>query len=97
MVLRSRRDSGSSSRMGGAHSVWGPQPLGSHIWGPAEKEGDDEERLLKNYLPATMEYALHMYNLTNQGRNAYKVVRVLRSWKDPVDVGLVFSMELEFT
>ncbi|XDA82270.1 hypothetical protein R6Z07F_012192 [Ovis aries] len=64
----------------------GPQPLGSHIWGPAEKEGDDEERLL-NYLPATVEYALHMYNLTNQGRNAYKVV----------DVGLVFSMELEFT
>lgn len=61
----------------------GPQPLGSHIWGPAEKEGDDEERLL-NYLPATVEYALHMYNLTNQGRNAYKVVRVLRSWKDPV-------------
>ncbi|XP_040103253.1 cystatin-9-like [Oryx dammah] len=73
----------------------GPQLLGSHIWGPTEKEGDDEQRLLKNYLPATVEYALHTYNLTNQGRNAYEVVRVLRSWKDPVAVALVFSMELE--
>ncbi|ELR61256.1 hypothetical protein M91_20732, partial [Bos mutus] len=63
----------------------------------------DDQRLLKNYLPATVEYVLHMYNLMSQGRNAYKVVHVLRSWKDPVvpvqtqvDIGLVFSMELEF-
>ncbi|KAJ1076945.1 hypothetical protein K5549_017775, partial [Capra hircus] len=72
----------------------GPQPLGSHIWGPAEKEGDDEERLLKNYLPATMEYALHMYNLTNQGRNAYKVVRVLRSCLSTCKMYFQFSLYL---
>ena len=62
----------------------GPRFLGSHIWGPAEKEGNDDQRFLKNYLPATVEYALRMYNLMSQGRNAYKVVHVLRSWKDPV-------------
>nr|XP_020734931.1 cystatin-9-like isoform X3 [Odocoileus virginianus texanus] len=64
----------------------GPRLLVSHSWGPAEKEGDDDQRFLKNYPPATVEYALHMYNWTSQGRNAYK----------EVDVSLVFSMELQF-
>ncbi|XP_020734924.2 cystatin-9-like isoform X2 [Odocoileus virginianus] len=64
----------------------GPWLLVSHSWGPAEKEGDDDQRFLKNYPPATVEYALHMYNWTSQGRNTYK----------EVDVSLVFSMELQF-
>ena len=62
----------------------GPQLLVSHSWGPAEKEGDDDQRFLKNYPPASVEYALHMYNRMSQGRNAYKKVRILWSWKDPV-------------
>ncbi|XP_043740417.1 cystatin-9-like isoform X2 [Cervus elaphus] len=64
----------------------GPRLLVSHSWGPEEKEGDDDQRFLKNYPPATVEYALHMYNRTSQGRSAY----------EEVDIGLVFSMELQF-
>ena len=62
----------------------GPQLLVTHGWRPQGNENSKNRDILRLYFPAVVEYALHMYNLKSQDRNAYKVVRVLRSWKDPV-------------
>ena len=67
----------------------GPQLLVTHGWRPQGNENSKNRDILRLYFPAVVEYALHMYNLKSQDRNAYKVVRVLRSW--PEWVGTIFS------
>ncbi|XP_068842864.1 cystatin-9 [Capricornis sumatraensis] len=84
----------------------GPQLLVTHGWRPQGNENSKNRNILKLYFPAVVEYALHVYNLKSQDRNAYKVVRVLRSWPEwkastshseqKEEKGLVFSMELQF-
>ncbi|XP_068381045.1 cystatin-9-like [Eschrichtius robustus] len=80
----------------------GPQLLVTQDWDSQEEANDDDQRASKNYFLATVEYGLHVFNLRSQDRNAYKVVRILRSWKEPVvsvqtqvDFGIVFSTELQ--
>ncbi|XP_028354995.1 cystatin-9-like isoform X2 [Physeter macrocephalus] len=72
----------------------GPQLLVTQDW-DSQEEANDDQRASKNYFLATVEYGLHIFNLRSQDSNAYKVVRVLRSWKEPVDFGIVFSTELQ--
>ncbi|XP_057560070.1 cystatin-9-like [Hippopotamus amphibius kiboko] len=75
----------------------GLQILVTHGWGPQGEGNGEHTTALDLYFPATVEYALHVYNLKSQDSNAYKVVRVLRSWREQVDFGIVFSMELELS
>ena len=62
----------------------GPQLLVTQDWDSQEEANDDDQRASKNYFLATVEYGLHVFNLRSQDSNAYKVVRILRSWKEPV-------------
>uniref|UniRef100_A0A8C0I0C2 Cystatin domain-containing protein n=1 Tax=Balaenoptera musculus TaxID=9771 RepID=A0A8C0I0C2_BALMU len=73
----------------------GPQLLVTQDWDSQEEANDDDQRASKNYFLATVEYGLHVFNLRSQDSNAYKVVRILRSWKEPADFGIVFSTELQ--
>ncbi|XP_045018521.1 cystatin-9 isoform X2 [Bubalus bubalis] len=78
----------------------GPRLLVTHGWRRKGDKNSEKTNILELYLPAVVEYALHMYNLRSQDMNAYKVVRVLRSWlelsEQKEEKGLVFSMELQF-
>ncbi|XP_060981646.1 cystatin-9-like [Dama dama] len=74
----------------------GPQLLVTYGWRPQVSENSENRNTLELYFPAVVEYVLHMYNLRSLDRNAYKVVRVLRSWQELREIGLVFSMELQF-
>ncbi|XP_057560071.1 cystatin-9-like [Hippopotamus amphibius kiboko] len=76
----------------------GLQILVTHGWGPQGEGHGEDQTVLDLYFPATVEYALHVYNLKSQDSNAYKVVRVLRSWREQMEAnGFVFSMELELS
>ncbi|XP_019828335.1 cystatin-9 isoform X1 [Bos indicus] len=78
----------------------GPRLLVTHGWRRKGDKNSENTNILELYLPAVVEYALHVYNLRSQDMNAYKVVRVLRSWlelsEQKEEKGLVFSMELQF-
>ena len=67
----------------------GPRLLVTHGWRRKGDKNSENTNILELYLPAVVEYALHMYNLRSQDMNAYKVVRVLRSWLELV--GTIFS------
>ncbi|KAB1262808.1 Cystatin-9 [Camelus dromedarius] len=75
----------------------GPQLLEARGWGLQREVSAEDQRVLERYLPATVEYAVHEFNLRSQDENAYKVKRVLRSWREPVDTAMVFSTELQLT
>ncbi|XP_028353806.1 uncharacterized protein [Physeter macrocephalus] len=72
----------------------GPQLVVTHGWQPQGEGNGEDQGTLELYFPATVEYAVHVFNQRSQDRNAYKVVRVLRSWKEPAN-GIVFSTELQ--
>ncbi|KAB0337535.1 hypothetical protein FD754_025132 [Muntiacus muntjak] len=83
----------------------GPQLLVTYGWRPQGGENSENRNTLELYFPAVVEYVLHVYNLRSPDRNAYKVVRVLRSWQElkvstslseQREIGIVFSMELQF-
>nr|XP_020734907.1 cystatin-9-like isoform X2 [Odocoileus virginianus texanus] len=74
----------------------GPQLLVTYGWRPQGDENSENRNTLELYFPAVVEYVLHVYNLRSPDRNAYKVVRVLQSWQELREIGLVFSMELQF-
>ncbi|XP_007529892.2 cystatin-9-like [Erinaceus europaeus] len=59
-----------------------------------EEDRHSGKLLLKNYLPATVEYAMHMFNLESKDINAYRLTRILNSWKEPDDSSITFSMVL---
>uniref|UniRef100_A0A452QX91 Cystatin domain-containing protein n=1 Tax=Ursus americanus TaxID=9643 RepID=A0A452QX91_URSAM len=84
----------------------GSQLLVTHSWSSQEK-GDNDEQTDIHYFPATVEYALHIFNLQSKDSMAYRLVRVLNSWKEQVgdhiflrewrrieDI-LAFSMEIK--
>ncbi|XP_059753719.1 cystatin-9-like [Balaenoptera ricei] len=76
----------------------GPQLLVTHGWQPQGEGNGEDQATLELYFPATVEYAVHVFNQRSQDRNAYKVVRILRSWKESVRTqanGIVFSTELQ--
>uniref|UniRef100_A0A8C3X0J4 Cystatin domain-containing protein n=1 Tax=Catagonus wagneri TaxID=51154 RepID=A0A8C3X0J4_9CETA len=74
----------------------GPLFLVTLGWGPQGEGEKKDQHILELYFPPTVEYALHLFNLKSPDRNAYKVVRVLKSWREQVDISMVFSMELQF-
>ncbi|EPY83375.1 hypothetical protein CB1_000573001 [Camelus ferus] len=55
-------------------------------WGLQREVSAEDQRVLERYLPATVEYAVHEFNLRSQDENAYKV-----------DTAMVFSTELQLT
>lgn len=39
---------------------------------------------MESYFPATVEYALHIFNQKSKDMNAYRLTRILNSWKEQV-------------
>ncbi|XP_040493822.1 cystatin-9-like isoform X2 [Ursus maritimus] len=74
----------------------GSQLLVTHSWSSQEK-GDNDEQTDIHYFPATVEYALHIFNLQSKDSMAYRLVRVLNSWKEQLmeKNTMVFSMKLQ--
>ncbi|XP_057386091.1 cystatin-9-like isoform X2 [Balaenoptera acutorostrata] len=62
----------------------GPQLVVTYGWQPQGEGNGQDQATLELYFPATVEYAVHVFNQRSQDRNAYKVVRILRSWKEPL-------------
>ncbi|KAF3824597.1 hypothetical protein GH733_009931, partial [Mirounga leonina] len=67
------------------------QLLVIHRWNSQEEKDSDME----SHFPATVEYALHIFNLQSKDMKAYRLVRILNSWKEQIEDDLAFSMELE--
>ncbi|EFB14731.1 hypothetical protein PANDA_015035, partial [Ailuropoda melanoleuca] len=73
----------------------GSQLLVTHSWSSQEKGDNDEQTDIQHYFPATVEYALHIFNLQSKDSMAYRLVRILNSWKEQVEDILTFSMEIK--
>ncbi|XP_036101824.1 LOW QUALITY PROTEIN: cystatin-9-like [Molossus molossus] len=83
-------------------SAWGMfllligfQFLVIHSWTSEELRKNDDQKVMGSYFPATVEYALHIFNLKSKDMNAYKLVRIQNSWKEQVETMMAFSMKLE--
>ncbi|XP_016067408.1 PREDICTED: cystatin-9-like [Miniopterus natalensis] len=61
----------------------------------SQESRSDNQKVMDSYLPATVEYALHTFNMRNKDRNAYRLVRILKSWMEQAENMIAFSMELE--
>ncbi|XP_042836944.1 cystatin-9-like isoform X2 [Panthera tigris] len=59
-----------------------------------EVESEDEKPTM-SYLLATVEYAIHIFNLQSNDTNAYRLVRILKPRREQIEESLAFSMELE--
>lgn len=55
--------------------------LGSEFLEEVESE---DEKLTMSYLLATVEYAIHIFNLQNNDTNAYRLVRILKPRREQV-------------
>ncbi|XP_058418195.1 cystatin-9-like [Diceros bicornis minor] len=73
----------------------GSQLLVTHCQSSQEKRDSDDRKVMESYFPATVEYALHIFNMQSKDVNAYRLVRILNSWKEQAETMMVFSMELE--
>lgn len=62
----------------------GSQLLATHGWNSQEERENDDQKVMESYFPATVEYALHIFNLKSKDRNAYKLVRVRSSRREQV-------------
>lgn len=62
----------------------GSQLLVARGWSSQEKSVSDDQRVIESYLPATVEYALHVFNLKSKDVNAYRLVRIRKSWREQV-------------
>ncbi|XP_004686978.1 PREDICTED: cystatin-9-like [Condylura cristata] len=71
----------------------GPHAL-SYNWHLHDGSDCDEGYVIKYYFPATVEYALHVFNEKSRDVNAYRLVHVLNSWREQIGYVLAFSMEL---
>ncbi|XP_004376529.1 cystatin-9-like [Trichechus manatus latirostris] len=69
--------------------------LVTHAWLTTEGNDLADQNIMAEYFPATVEYALHSFNLQSRDTHAYRLVRILRAWKEKLDSMLAFSMELE--
>ncbi|KAF6284221.1 cystatin 9 [Rhinolophus ferrumequinum] len=64
-------------------------------WSSHRERENDDQNVMESYFPATVEYALHMFNLKSKDMNAYRLVRIRSSRREQVETMLAFSMELE--
>ncbi|XP_039076913.1 cystatin-9-like [Hyaena hyaena] len=60
----------------------GFQLLGTHSWSSQEERNSNEQKDMENHFPATVEYALYIFNLQSKDLK--------------IEDSLAFSMELEF-
>ncbi|XP_042638958.1 cystatin-9-like [Orycteropus afer afer] len=71
----------------------------THAWCTKEENYLSDQKTIEEYFPATMEYALHTFNLQSRDTHASRLLRILSAWKEQVerkkDYMLAFSMELE--
>lgn len=56
----------------------------THSWTSEDERKNDDQKIMESYFPATVEYALHMFNQKSKDMNAYRLVRILNSWKEQV-------------
>uniref|UniRef100_A0A673TPM1 Cystatin domain-containing protein n=1 Tax=Suricata suricatta TaxID=37032 RepID=A0A673TPM1_SURSU len=73
----------------------GSQLLGTNSWSSQEERDSSEQKDMESHFPATIEYALHIYNLQSKDLKAYRLVIILNACKEEVEDRLAFSMELE--
>ncbi|XP_037376803.1 cystatin-9-like [Talpa occidentalis] len=72
----------------------GPQLAVTQGLRTQEEYDRDVKDVMSQYFPATVEYALHTFNIQSEDTNAYRLVRILNSWTETT-VGMIqFSMEL---
>ncbi|XP_066093123.1 cystatin-9-like [Saccopteryx bilineata] len=64
----------------------------THGWKGKSNDGPTPR---DTYFLATVEYALHVFNLKSEDRNAYRLVRIRNSWKEEVTSTMAYSMKLE--
>lgn len=62
----------------------GSQILVTHSWHSQNVTDCNEGYVILNYIPATMEYALHTFNLQRKDTKAYRLVCILNSWRKQV-------------
>lgn len=62
----------------------GSQLLVTHSWISQEEKDSYEQRDIELHFPATVEYALHIFNLQSKDSMAYRLVHILNSWKEQV-------------
>lgn len=62
----------------------GPQLLMTHNWSSHQERDNDDQKIMTSYFPATMEYALHVFNLRSKDTNAYKLVRIRSARREQV-------------
>ncbi|XP_029773770.1 cystatin-9-like [Suricata suricatta] len=73
----------------------GSQLLGTNSWSSQEERDSSEQKDMESHFPATIEYALHIYNLQSKDLKAYRLVIILNACKEEIEDRLAFSMELE--
>ncbi|XP_004686976.1 PREDICTED: cystatin-9-like [Condylura cristata] len=74
--------------------LMGPQLLVTQGLRIQEDKDRDGRVLLNQDFPATVEYALHMFNIQSEDTNAYRLERILNSWTEQIVGMIAFSMEL---
>ncbi|XP_028379376.1 cystatin-9-like [Phyllostomus discolor] len=67
----------------------------THSWTSEDERKNNDQKVMESYFPATVEYALHIFNQKSKDMNAYRLARILNSWKEQVESMMAFSMELE--
>lgn len=53
-------------------------------WSSHRERENDDQNVMESYFPATVEYALHMFNLKSKDMNAYRLVRIRSSRREQV-------------
>ncbi|XP_004686977.1 PREDICTED: cystatin-9-like [Condylura cristata] len=72
----------------------GPQLLVTQGLRAQEDKDRDDKINLQDYFAATVEYALHTFNMQSKDLNAYRLARILNSWTEQIVGMIAFSMEL---
>nr|XP_028683941.1 putative cystatin-9-like protein CST9LP1 isoform X1 [Macaca mulatta] len=71
------------------------QFLVTYAWRFQEEEEWNDQKQIAVYLPPTLEFAVYTYNQQSKDWYAYKLVRVLDSWKEQGYDKMTFSMNLQ--
>ncbi|XP_036886116.1 cystatin-9-like [Sturnira hondurensis] len=67
----------------------------THSWTSQDERKNNDQKVMESYFPATVEYALYIFNQKSKDTNAYRLARILNFWKEQVETMMAFSMELE--
>ncbi|XP_055228528.2 putative cystatin-9-like protein CST9LP1 isoform X1 [Gorilla gorilla gorilla] len=67
----------------------------TYAWRFQEEEEWNDQKQITVYLPPTLEFAMYTFNKQSKDWYAYKLVRVLDSWKEQGYDKMTFSMNLQ--